>query len=195
MAFLSIKFTAKTMPEDFILLAPQAGCAFVSSKRFFDKCEKQYLAEILNLPLWEPLPVTQTLLKRLKQNGIICVAGDSTFGWNWVHKKFLGRNRAFSTGMVSLSRITEAPILPVFCTQEAADRIALIVEPSLGVDANMDRDNAAEVCIDQYVSLLESYVRKHPGQYYNWHVTHHAPANPAPAAVAQDVDRAVFESV
>jgi lauroyl/myristoyl acyltransferase len=137
-------------------------------KRFFDNCEKQYVAEILNLPLWEPLPVMRALLERLKQNRVICVAGDGTLGWNWVRKRFLWRERGFSTGMVSLSKITGAPILPFFCIQESADKIALIIERPIGMDATMDRNTTSEMCIEQYVRLLESYVRKHPGQYYGW---------------------------
>jgi len=138
-------------------------------KRFFDKCEKQYVAEILNLPLWEPLPVMRVLFGRLKQNGIICVAGDGTLGWNSVRKNFFDGYRTFFTGMVSLSRITGAPILPLFCIQEDNNKTAVIIEPPFALDATKDRDSASELCIDQYVRLLESYIKRYPEQYRNWH--------------------------
>lgn len=137
--------------------------------RFFDDCEKHYVAEILALPLWEPLPVVRVLFERLKRNGIICTAGDGTLGWNSVHKKFLGGRRIFYTGMVSLSRTTGAPILPVFCIQESKNTIAIIVEPPISVDSSMDRDSASETYIDHYVCSLERHIKKHPAQYYNWH--------------------------
>jgi lauroyl/myristoyl acyltransferase len=138
-------------------------------KRFFDDCEKEYVAEILNLPLSEPLPVIRILLERLKENRIICVAGDSPLGWSFVRKHFLRGERAFSTGMVSLSRITGAPILPIFCVQESNDRIVMTVEPPIRPDAALDRDRASEACISRYVDLLESYIKKYPGQYFHWH--------------------------
>ena len=138
-------------------------------KRFFDNCERQYVAEILNLPLSAPLPVIRVLLERLKENCIICVAGDSTLGWNFVHKHFLRGDRAFSTGMVSLSRTTGAPILPIFCVQERNDRIVMTVEPPIRPDSTVDRDRASEACITRYIDLLESYIKKYPGQYYHWH--------------------------
>jgi lauroyl/myristoyl acyltransferase len=138
--------------------------------RFFDDCEKQYVAEILALPLWEPLPVVRVLFERLKRNGIICTAGDGTLGWSSVRKKFLGGERVFYTGMVSLSRSTGAPILPVFCIQESKDTIAVIVESPINVDSDMDRTRAAELCIERYVSLLEDHIKNCPGQYYNWHL-------------------------
>jgi lauroyl/myristoyl acyltransferase len=142
-------------------------------KRFFDNCEKQYVAEILNLPLWEPLPVVRILFGRLKQNGILCVAGDGTLGWNSVQKEFLGRSRAFFTGMVSLSRSTGAPILPLFCVQEDPDTIAVIIEPSISTDRDIDRESVSDICIERYVRQLECYVKKHPDQYSNWHFQSH----------------------
>jgi KDO2-lipid IV(A) lauroyltransferase len=138
-------------------------------KGFFDKRERRSVAEILNLPLWEPLPVMRALFARLKQNHIICVAGDGTLGWNMLEKAFLGGARAFSTGMISLSRVSGAPVLPLFCVQEAPDRIAVIIEPPIEIDSKLDRESASELWIDRYIGLLESYIRKYPGQYYNWH--------------------------
>ena len=123
-------------------------------KTLFDRCEQEYVAEILSLPLWEPLPVMRVLFDRLKQNGIICVAGDGTLGWNSVRKHFLGGYRTFFTGMVSLSRITGAPILPLFCIQEDSNKTAVIIEPPIAFDSTTDRDSSSELCIDQYVSLF-----------------------------------------
>ena len=137
--------------------------------RFFDNCEKQYVAEILALPLWEPLPVVRVLFQRLKRNGIICTAGDGTLGWNSVRKKFLGRERVFFTGMVSLSRSTGAPILPVFCIEENKDKIVIVIEPAINVAPTMDRPSASEIYIDRFASLLEKHIKNHPAQYYNWH--------------------------
>ena len=138
-------------------------------KRFFDSWEKRYVAEILNLPLWEPMPTIRVHFERLKQNRIVCVAGDGTLGWNSVRKNFLGGYRTFFTGMASLSRITGAPILPLFCIQEDGDKTVVIIEPPIALDSTTDRDSASELCIDQHVNLLESYIRRYPEQYRNWH--------------------------
>jgi lauroyl/myristoyl acyltransferase len=137
--------------------------------RFFDNCEMQYVSEILNLPLWEPIPVMRALFERLKRNEIICVAGDGTLGWNSVRTKFLWGHRHFYTGMVSLARSTGAPIIPTFCMQEGKNKIMMIFEPPISVDADLDRDGASKIYIHQYVGLLEKHIRKYPAQYYNWH--------------------------
>jgi lauroyl/myristoyl acyltransferase len=138
-------------------------------KRLFDAWEKRYVAEILNLHLWEPLRVIRLLFERLQQNRIICVAGNGTLGWNGIRKQFLCTTRVFFTGMVSLSRLSGAPILPLFCVQESKSIIAVVIEPPIQANAVGDRDQALENCIDNYVSLLESYVKRHPEQYSGWH--------------------------
>jgi lauroyl/myristoyl acyltransferase len=85
-----------------------------------------------------------------------------------VRKNFLGGYRTFFTGMVSLSRITGAPILPLFCIQEDSDKTVVIIEPPLAFDSTTDRDSASALGIDQYVNLLESYITRYPEQYRNW---------------------------
>jgi lauroyl/myristoyl acyltransferase len=99
----------------------------------------------------------------------MCIAGNGTLGWQGIRKNFLGTDRVFFTGMASLSRVAGAPILPLFCVQEANGTVAVIIEPPILEDACLDRERAAEICIDRYVALLEFYVRKHPEQYSGWH--------------------------
>ena len=137
--------------------------------RFFDDCEKQYVAEILALPLWEPLPVVRVLFERLKRNGIVCTAGDGALGWSSVRKKFLGGERVFYTGMASLSRSSGAPILPVFCVEENKDKVVIVIEPAINVAPTTDRASASEIYIDRFACLLEKHIKNHPAQYYNWH--------------------------
>ena len=137
--------------------------------RFFDECEKQYVQEILNLPLWDPLPVMRVLFERLRQNAMLCVAGNGTLGWRGIRRDFFCTPRVFFTGMVSLSRLTGAPILPLFCVQESDEAAALVIEPALAAHPCEGRDRAPEVCIERYIALLESYVRKHPEQFSSWH--------------------------
>jgi lauroyl/myristoyl acyltransferase len=71
--------------------------------------------------------------------------------------------------MVSLSRASGAPILPLFCVQEEEGIFVVSIERPISGDAGMDRDQAREICIDRYVALLESYVKKYPEQYFSWH--------------------------
>jgi hypothetical protein len=138
-------------------------------KGFFEGCERRYVGEILDLPLWEPLPVIRVLFERLRQNALLCVAGNGTLGWQGIRKQFLNGNRTFFTGMVNLSRMSGAPILPLFCVSESEKTAVVIIEPPITLDLCRDRARAAEMCIDRYVALLETYVKRYPEQYSSWH--------------------------
>ncbi len=138
-------------------------------KPFFEKCEKQFVSEIVYLPNSESLVFTRILLGRLKQNGILCIAGGGRFGQKLIPIRFLGRTNTLSTGIVSLAKISGAPILPIFCIHKENGEKCLIIDPPILVEPNVDREHGLERIVAQYVSLLESYSRRYPEQYHNWH--------------------------
>ena len=137
-------------------------------KPFFEKCEKNFVKEIIYLSRSDSLAFTRILLSRLKQNGILCVSGEGKFGRKQIPLNFLGRTRLFPTGMVSLAKISGASILPVFCIQEKNSTTRLIIESPIDIKTNLDRESGLENSVRQYVNLLESYIRKYPEQYRNW---------------------------
>ena len=76
----------------------------------------------------------------------------------------------FSTGMVSLAKISGASILPIICISEGYGEKRLIIEHPISIDKNADRERGLEDSVYQYVTLLESYIRRYPEQYKNWHL-------------------------
>ena len=146
---------------------------------FFANRERPFVKEIIYLPDPE-FSFSRTFLERLKQNAIICIAGDGKQGHKLIPVPFLGRNEFFSTGMVSLARLSGATLLPLFCMRETREKTSLIIEGPIHIDPNVDRERCLEGSIRQYASLLESYILRHPEQYVNWH-QQRAPEDP-PAA-------------
>jgi predicted LPLAT superfamily acyltransferase len=53
--------------------------------------------------------------------------------------------------------------------QETPDRISIIIESPIFIDRDDDRERCLEKAVTQYVRLLESYIKKYPEQYRNWH--------------------------
>ena len=137
-------------------------------KKEMERYENPFLAEIIYLPLSDSLVFTRVLLDRLKQNAILCIPGDGRSGKKLLPVKFLGRTKLFSTGMVSLAKISGASILPMFCIQEKNGKTNLIIEPPILIETVVGREQVLEKGVLQYVSLLESYIRKYPEQYRNW---------------------------
>lgn len=137
-------------------------------KPFFETCEKRFVEEIVYLPDSDSLIFTRRLLNLLKQNAVVCVTSDAQFGQRLIPWKFLGRTRFFATGMISLAKISGASILPMFCIQERDGKTSLIIERPVQIE-DMDRERGLEDSVAQYADLLESYVKRHPEKYRNWH--------------------------
>jgi hypothetical protein len=140
-------------------------------KRFVEDCEQKYLRGIIYLPSSDSLVFTRDLLKRLKKNAIVCIAGDGKRGQKLVPVTFAGRKDCFASGMVSLARISGAPILPMFCIYSDSDEKAqVIIEAPLSIESGFDRNRILQDSINRYIKLLESYMVLYPHHYRNWHV-------------------------
>jgi lauroyl/myristoyl acyltransferase len=134
---------------------------------FFESREKPFVKEIIYLTRSDSLAFTRALAERLKQNGIICVSADGRAGHKFVPVDFLWRRDLFSTGIISLARLSGATLLPLFCVQEG-DRTRLIIESPICVESDGDREGSVKRSILQYIGLLETYVTRYPEQYRRW---------------------------
>jgi lauroyl/myristoyl acyltransferase len=135
---------------------------------FFDNCEKEFVAEIIYLPSTDSLAFTRLLLRRLNENAILVSSAEGFSGQKLIPLEFLGQTRVFATGMVSLARMSGAPILPMFCIQERGCAACLTIEPPIEIQPGVSRERALESALSQYIRLLESYIRRYPEQYRDW---------------------------
>jgi lauroyl/myristoyl acyltransferase len=135
-------------------------------KRFFDDLERRFVAEVIYLPASESLAFTRGMHQRLQRNEILCVSADGREGQRLVPLRFLGRTTPFAPGMVSLAKLSGAPLLPIFCTGSDS----LVIEAAIRVDPTAERERAVQQALGQYAALLETYVRRRPELYRSWHV-------------------------
>jgi len=90
-------------------------------------------------------------------------------GHKFVPAQFLGARQQFATGVVSLARMTGASLIPVFCFKQDDGVDHLVLEKPINLESSGDGDEALEQIVTKYARLLESYIRKHPDQWYRWH--------------------------
>lgn len=136
---------------------------------FFERHEKQFVADIVYLPKSDSLLYAKQLLGVLKKNGMICVSGDGRVGQKLLSLPFLGRTDVFATGIFSLGRLSGSSILPMFCIREQKGKARLFVAPPLPVGTQSSREEALVSAVSQYAKLLEAHVLKYPGMYRHWH--------------------------
>ena len=75
----------------------------------------------------------------------------------------------FSSGMLSLARRANAPILPIFCELIDGEAV-LTVDAPITVDEAHDRETGLSSGLQEYVRRLEARVRREPGRFRNWHL-------------------------
>lgn len=143
-----------------------------------EKWERSFVAEVIYLTASDSLTYAKRLLTLLQKNKVICVSGEGRKGHKHVPLQFLGWTGDYPTGMMNLGKISGAPLLPIFCFQLQNAEPTLIIERPIEFGTNDDRDELLQNALAEYLRLLETYVRKHPGMYRNWQFErHHAVAN------------------
>ena len=133
-----------------------------------EKLEQEYVAEIVYLPFSASLGYARHLLQVLKDNGVVCVSGDGRFGKNLVELPFFDRLNVYTTGVASLSRLSGAPLLPVFCIAGPDGALCLSVEPALALARDKGGERSPADGIAEYMRRLEAHIRQQPGQYRQW---------------------------
>ena len=135
---------------------------------FFEDREKPFVKEILYLTSGD-ISFNRALFERLQRNAILCIAADGRQGHKFVPVQFLGQSALFSTGMISLAKLSVATILPLFCIQRGTEKAAVIIEAPIQIEASGDRERGLERSVKQYAGVLESYIRTYPEQYLSWY--------------------------
>jgi lauroyl/myristoyl acyltransferase len=135
---------------------------------FFDNCQRSFVRDIIYLGDPDSLAFTKLMASRLRDNRILCISADGTRGKKFISIPFLGNFFSFPTGIVSLAKFTGTPILPLFCFDTEDGKICLVIGPSLQIPPDLQREEALENGIRQFIAVLESYVRKYPEQYRKW---------------------------
>ena len=156
--FLTLDAAGSRLKADFI-------------KPFFDRCETYFLSGASYLPRNGSLGILRELERRLRRNEIICSAADGPLGHLHLSLPFLGSNVRFSTGMVSLAKLTGADLLPMFCVRTPEGGYKLTVEGPINLKRLESRKENYRASLAEYSQLLESCVRRYPAQYRNWHLT------------------------
>jgi lauroyl/myristoyl acyltransferase len=134
---------------------------------FLDACERRFVQDILSLSRDDPsFAFTRRLVSVLQDNRVLCLSGEGRIGRKTVLLPFLGGQRQFVTGVMSLAKHSGAPLLPMFCWRDDDGQVTLAIEQPIEVEGS----GAAEAAAAAYSRLLERYVRRYPSEYYGWHV-------------------------
>lgn len=105
----------------------------------------------------------------LKQNKMIALLGDRIFAEDNLEMafNFFGKEVYLPKGPAVLSLKTEAAIVPGFMLRESENRYKLIFEtPIYPPEAVKPSDESIRKLVEQYIPILEKFIRKYPTQWF-----------------------------
>ena len=81
---------------------------------------------------------------------------------------FFGRKAIIPKGAAYFSLKTGAPVIPVFTLRTEKDHFEIIIYPPINPPCLPDgkvSDDAAMVCIQKYLKVIEDEIRRNPSQW------------------------------
>lgn len=128
--------------------------------------EDRYLGERILIPSRGKAPL-DLLARRLGANGIVSITAQRGTG-RTVEVPFLDGRLRLAGGAPALAHKTGAALLPVFAFRNPACIVEVVVEPPIGVDGRLSREQAVARAVRDYAPTLERYVLRYPGQWLGW---------------------------
>lgn len=106
--------------------------------------------------------------KALKNNELLALLGDRDFSNNGLRMIFCGKSAVIPKGPAVLSQRTGAAIVPCFIVRNGDDTFSFVFEKPILPDTAVegDEDGAINGIMGKYLPIIESYVKRYPGQWY-----------------------------
>ena len=115
---------------------------------------------------------TLEMLEVLKKGEVLCVMGDRVAGSqkSSVKAEFLGEDAPFPYSAFKLASAAGVPIVVLFSYKNGPDSYALKISKIIRVPENLGRSGKYfQPYVSQYIEELESFVRIHPYQFFNFY--------------------------
>jgi KDO2-lipid IV(A) lauroyltransferase len=107
----------------------------------------------------------RTLVKVLRQNGIVGLAVDRDVFGDGLPLEFFGAVTTFQPTAAALARRFGCPIIAAFCTRRADNRSTAVIEPPIEVHASGDEQADVVATMNGMLRLFERYIKAHAGQW------------------------------
>ncbi|MDD3905138.1 MAG: lysophospholipid acyltransferase family protein [Candidatus Omnitrophica bacterium] len=104
--------------------------------------------------------------KVLRSNNVLGLLGDRDFTKNGLMLDFFGKKTLFPKGPSVFSYRLGSAVVPTFITREPDDSFRVVFETPMLTDQNKSEEDAVLELGKKCASIIESYVRLYPTQWY-----------------------------
>jgi len=109
------------------------------------------------------------MIKLLGQGKVIGILMDQDANRDGVMVEFFGRLASTPQGAAALARLKDAPIIPVFITENKDGTHTGILHPPVWVEKTSNRERDIRVTTQQLTTVIEQHVRKYPHEWFWLH--------------------------
>ena len=109
------------------------------------------------------------MIKLLGEGKVIGILMDQDAQRDGVMVEFFGRLASTAQGAAALARLKDAPIVPVFMTQNQDGTHTGILHPPVWVEKTNNRDQDILVMTQQLTTVIEKHIRQYPHEWFWLH--------------------------
>jgi len=107
-------------------------------------------------------------IKTLDSDEILIIELDQNFGTEGVEIKFFNQLAMVTSVPVKLAMSTQAAIVPMFIVRISEFKHIIKIEPEIELKRDNDSSELIRENLQKVNAVIESYIRKYPGQWVNW---------------------------
>jgi len=126
------------------------------------KAGYEYTLPVKHIPIRSTM---RPVFRALARNEIVGITVDGGGGAKTQSLKFLNRDANFQQGAVDLALRTGARVVPAFILTHKGLAHTLIIHPPLNISNAAKKETAIRNMLDEFITVLEPYVRQHPDHY------------------------------
>jgi len=128
-------------------------------------CRQSGQKVIFNRPI---ITCMRRCIQVLSRNNVLIIEMDQNFGTEGLQINFFGKPAMVASGPIKLAISSQAAIVPMFIIRKPNNRHILKIEPQVQMDISGDMEIDVKLNLQKTIDIIESYIRKYPGQWVNW---------------------------
>jgi lauroyl/myristoyl acyltransferase len=132
------------------------------------RIEDSYLRSRIVLDRDNPGPAIAEIEERLVANEIISITATQNKGRKSLEVSLLSARLPLGAGALNFGYKIGAPVLPVFCFNDAHSSYRIRIEPPLPINREKDRAEAIDEALAAFGRRIERFVLEYPDQWYGW---------------------------
>ncbi len=116
-----------------------------------------------------PFQSARAVLRRLRAGEGVGYALDQNARYASVFPRFFGRPASTLVAPAVMSRVSRAPVVPIFAVRDPDGRVNVYVQPPIPFDRTGPKTEAIEAHTAHYTACIEAAVRRWPEQWFWFH--------------------------